>query len=71
MKQAVVESFLNLFLFTKKQKITTKALIMSLGLHSATLYVPLYNIIKEVDWNADVEYANKDTIKVKLGHNTK
>ena len=44
---------------------------MSLGLHSATLYVPLYNIIKEVDWNADVEYANKDTIKVKLGHNTK
>lgn len=71
LKQVVVESFLNLFLFTTKQKLSTKALIMSLGVHSATLYIPFYNIIKEVDWNTRVSYESKDTLKVDLGEKSK
>lgn len=35
---------------------------MSLGLHSATLYIPVYNIIKEVDWDVPVAYINKDIL---------
>jgi hypothetical protein len=65
-----VESFLNLYLHQKKEKIAVKALVMSLGLHSATLYIPLYNIMKEVDWKVPVVHSSKDTLKVTIfpGH---
>ena len=46
MKQLVVECFLNLYLFQQKSKIEAKALVMSLGLKSATIYIPLYNLVK-------------------------
>lgn len=39
-----------------------KAMIMSLGLKSATIYLPFYNLIKEVNWSCQVTNAGKDSI---------
>ena len=59
MKQLVVECFLNLYLFQQKSKIESKALVMSLGLKSATIYIPLYNLVKEISWNQKVSNSGK------------
>jgi len=50
LKQKVFESFINLYLYKKQEKVTTKGFITSLGLKSASIYVPIYNIIKDVFW---------------------
>ena len=41
---------------------TAQAIVMSLGLQTITLFIPMYNIIKEVDWPVPVEYIDKDGI---------
>ena len=64
MKQLVVECFLNLYLFQQKAKIEAKALVMSLGLKTATVYIPLYNLVKEISWSVQVSSSGKETVKV-------
>lgn len=41
-----------------------KALVMSLGLKTVTVYIPLYNLVKEIRWSSRVNFAAKETIKV-------
>ena len=65
MKQLVVECFLNLYLHKKGVTLSAKALIMSLGLKSATLYIPLYNIVKEVPWSRSVQSTGRECVSVK------
>jgi hypothetical protein len=38
---------------------------MCLGLKSVTLYLPFYNLIKEVYWNHPVQSSGKDAIVIK------
>lgn len=64
LKQYIVECFLNLFLHEKKSKLEAKALIMSLGKRSVTLYIPVYNLVKEVFWKVPVELGNRNSVKV-------
>ncbi len=42
----------------------TKAFITSLGFKSASLYIPIYNIIKEVFWEGKAELTEKNTVEV-------
>jgi hypothetical protein len=65
LKQYVVEGFLNLYLYQNKEKIVGKAMAMCLGLKSVTLYLPFYNLIKEVNWNTQVMNSGKDAVLVK------
>ena len=62
LKQFVVECFINLYLYHRREKITTKGFIIRLGLRSATIYVPVYNLIKDVTWNGNTSYTDKDKI---------
>lgn len=64
LKQLVVQCFMNLYLHHRKEKINTKGFIIRLGLRSATIYVPQYNLIKEMNWNGSTSYADKDKIEV-------
>lgn len=64
MKQLVVECFLNLFLFQQGDKISVKALVMSLGLKSVTVYIPLYNLVKEINWSTEVKANGKESVKL-------
>lgn len=57
---------MNLFMYHSGEKIKTKGFIISLGLKSATIYVPHYNIIKEVVWTCPTSYLDKDIIEVTL-----
>lgn len=41
-------------------------MIMSLGLKSATVYLPFYNLIKEVSWSCSVTSSSKESINAKL-----
>lgn len=69
LKQFVVECFINLFLYVRREKIRTKGFIIRLGLRSATIYVPMYNLIKEVSWKGSASYLEKDKIELILKHN--
>lgn len=62
LKQRVVECFINLFLHHKGHTIRAKGFIVKLGLRSATIYVPTYNLIKEVPWQGSTAYAERDTV---------
>ena len=53
----VVECFMNMHLYKENKKINAKGIILSLGLKSANVYIPGYNIIKEVPWKSNVEYS--------------
>lgn len=57
---------MNLFLYQNKEKIITKGFILKLGLRSATIYVPHYNIIKDIDWQGPTAYLDKDKIEVTM-----
>ena len=35
-----------------------------MGIRSATIYVPQYNLIKEVPWNGNASYTEKDRIEL-------
>jgi exoribonuclease R len=59
LKQMVVECFMNMHLYKENKKINAKGIILSLGLKSANIYIPGYNIIKEVPWKNHVEYSEK------------
>lgn len=37
-------------------------MVMCLGLKSVTIYLPFYNIFKEVPWGCPVTSSGKDTI---------
>jgi exoribonuclease R len=65
LRQCVVEGFLNLYLYQNKEKIVGKAMALCLGLKSVTLYLPFYNIIKEVNWNSPVMSSGKDAVTIK------
>jgi hypothetical protein len=56
LKQFVVECFINLFLYVRRERIRTKGFIIKLGLRSATIFVPTYNLIKEVSWKGSTSY---------------
>ncbi len=45
-------------------KIEVKGFIKTLGQKSATIYIPIYNIIKEVEWPTTSEYTSKDGVMV-------
>jgi exoribonuclease R len=62
LKQFVVECFMNMYLFHSREKISTKGFIIRLGLRSATIYVPQYNLIKDVTWNGSASYSDKDKV---------
>lgn len=64
-RHSIVEGFLNLYLYENKEKIKAKAMVMSLGLRSATLYLPFYNLIKEVSWSCPIVNSGKDSITIK------
>ena len=64
MKQYVVECFMNLYLYHCIERIKTKGFVIRLGLKSATIYVPQYNLIKEVAWNGNTYYSDKDRIEL-------
>jgi exoribonuclease R len=64
LKQSVVECFINLFLYVRREKIRTKGFIIKLGLRSATIFVPMYNLIKEVSWKGSTSYLEKDKIEL-------
>lgn len=53
---------MNLYLYHSRQKMKTKGFIIKLGLKSATIYVPQYNLIKEVAWDGHAIYTEKDKI---------
>ena len=55
---------MNLYLHHKGEKITTKGFIIRLGLRSATIYVPQYNLIKDVSWQGSTSYSDKDKIEL-------
>ena len=40
----------------RREKIMTKGFIIRLGLRSATIFVPTYNLIKEVSWKGSTSY---------------
>jgi hypothetical protein len=40
-------------------------MVMCLGLKSATIYLPFYNLIKEVSWSCQVSSAGKDSVYCK------
>ena len=71
LKQIVSESFLNLFLYLKQKTLNAQAIVMSLGLQTISLFIPMYNIIKEVDWTVPVEYIDKDGVKLSLGKSSR
>ncbi len=56
---------MNMHLYKENKKINAKGIILSLGLKSANVYIPGYNIIKEVPWKSNVEYSQKEGIRVK------
>lgn len=58
---------MNLYLYHRREKINTKGFIIRLGLRSSTIYVPQYNLIKEINWNGNTSYADKDKIEVVMG----
>jgi hypothetical protein len=60
----VVEGFLNLYLFQNKEKILAKAMVMCLGAKSVTLYLPFYNLIKEISWCSSIKSTNKHSVIV-------
>lgn len=62
LKQFVVECFINLYLYSRRQKIRTKAFIIRLGLRSATVFMPLYNLTKEVPWRGSTSYLERDRV---------
>jgi hypothetical protein len=64
LKQKVIESFINLYLYKKQEKVSTKGFVISLGLKSASIYVPIYNIIKDVFWEGKAEYTEKVAIEL-------
>lgn len=66
LRQAIVEGFLNLYLYQNKEKVKAKAMVMCLGLKSVTIYLPFYNLIKEVNWNCPVASAGKDSVSVDI-----
>ena len=57
---------MNLFLHHQDLTIRTKGLIVKLGLRTATIYVPNYNLIKEVPWKGSTSYLDRDTVEVRL-----
>jgi hypothetical protein len=65
LKQCVVEGFLNLYLYQNKEKITAKGMAMCLGQKSVTLYLPFYNLIKEVPWSSQVVCSGKGSVTIK------
>ena len=53
-------------LFHEKKTIKAKGIVLSLGLVSATIYIPIYHIVKEVEWDQEVEFGStRDIIKIK------
>jgi exoribonuclease R len=66
LKQLVVECFINLFLYSRREKIRTKGFIIKLGLRSATIFVPTYNLTKEVSWRGSTAYLDKDRIELAI-----
>lgn len=64
LKQCVVECFINLFLYSQQSKIRTKGFIIKLGLRSATIFLPTYNLIKEVGWKGLSAYLDKDRVEI-------
>lgn len=64
LRQAIVEGFLNLYLYQNKEKVKAKAMVMCLGLKSVTIYLPFYNLIKEVSWSSSVSSAGKDSVSI-------
>lgn len=59
---------MNLYLYHCREQIKTKGFILRLGLRSATIYVPQYNLIKEVAWTGHATYTDKDKIELMLKH---
>lgn len=59
---------MNLYLYHCREQIKTKGFILRLGLRSATIYVPQYNLIKEVAWTGHATYTDKDKIQLMLKH---
>ena len=68
LKQCVVECFINLFLYSQQSKIRTKGFIIKLGLRSATIFLPTYNLIKEVGWKGSAAYLDKDRVEVNFSN---
>ena len=58
---------MNLYMYHRGEKINTKGFIIRLGLRSSTIYVPQYNLIKEINWNGNTSYADKDKIELVMG----
>jgi hypothetical protein len=66
LKQFVVECFINLYLYHCREQIKTKGFIIRLGLRSATIYVPEYNLIKEVPWTGHASYTDRGKVEMVL-----
>ena len=64
LKQGVVECFINLYLYHCRERIRTKGFIIKLGLRSATIYVPQYNLVKEVAWPGNTTYSDKGKVEL-------
>ena len=64
LRQGVVECFINLYLYHCRERIKTKGFILKLGLRSATIYVPQYNLVKEVIWPGNTTYSDKGKVKL-------
>ena len=62
----VTECFINILLHKENKKLKAKGLILSLGLKSATIYIPGYHLTKEVAWEDKAEYSQKEGVKVKI-----
>jgi len=58
---------MNIYLHHKGEKINTKGFIIRLGLRSATIYVPQYNLIKDVTWSGSTSFSEKDKIELEVG----
>ena len=43
-----------------------KGFIIKLGLRSSTIYVPQYNLVKEVIWNGTASFIDKDRIEMEM-----
>lgn len=53
---------MNLYLYHGRERINAKGFIIRLGLRSATIFVPAYNLIKDVVWSGSTSYVEKDRV---------
>lgn len=60
LKQRIVDSFFCLLIDHTNKTIETKAIITSFGINSVSLFIPEYDLIKEIYWKKEMDIARVD-----------